>query len=63
MECAAALQARLWFTFIRQPHRKSVPLLAKQNSRTAYEHYVSVLTDCRWMLSFLTAEDKRFFYF
>lgn len=53
IEYAPALQAMLQFTFIWQLHRKSVPVLARENSCTVYESYVSVLTDCRWLLSFL----------
>lgn len=42
---------RLRFTFPWQEHRNRVPALANQNSCTMYEPYVSVLTDCRWLLS------------
>lgn len=59
---ASAQQGRLRFTCIWL-HRPSVPALANENSWTVHQPYVSVLTHCRWLLSFLTAEDKCFLYF
>lgn len=61
-QTASAQQGRLQFPFLCL-HSTSVPVLAKENSCTAQQPYVSVLTHRRWLLSFLTAEDKRFLYF